>query len=832
MRRISCVLLFIHCAVLSFSQRVSGLVTDKEGKPVAYASVFIKGTSKGTNANAEGRYFIDLSPGEYTLVCQHINYKKEEKVVVCGLDDITLNFVLQPQEIILTEVIIKAGEDPAYEIIRNTIKKRKYHQEQLNKFQCEVYTKGQLRIRDYPDRIFGRKIDFLDGDSSKQKILYLSETISLYSVDKPDKERIEVISSKVSGDRDAYGLSAPRFFSFYDNNIFIGNDLNPVNNLNPRGFISPIADNALYYYRYKYEGEFEEDGRTVSRIQVIPRRRYEPLFKGYINIVEDEWRIHSVQLNLTKESQMQFIDSLLVEQLYRPYKDDIWVISSQVLYPEVKILGIDAHGSFVNIYTNFETDVYFSKKHFDQTLLKYFKGSNQKTQDYWESARPIPLQEDEKLDYQVKDSLEHMRGDPRYLDSLEKIRNKVNLFGAMMFEQNFVTTKKRTSLSFRPITEQIGFTPAEGLVVNTGIVWTKRLDKSAYSRRSISFAPVLRYGFANKHFNPHLTVRYEYGKRNAQSIAISGGKRVFQFNNYSPIGPRGNTLSCLLGKENRMKTYEAYYFRGSFVQSIGGGFTWTAAFQYQDRLPIDNVTNYSWFKRDLEYTPNYPNEIVNDNITRHKVFMTLLRLNWQPGIRYVELPEQRINMGSKYPVFSLEFVQGHNGFLGSDADFSKWKFSIKDDINLRLKGQFSYRLGVGGFFNNRHVQLPDYQHFNGNISSFATERLNSFQLLPLYQFSNTAKFYSLLHAEHNFNGLLTNKVPGLKKLNLYLVLGANAFYIDRNTNYFEYFFGFDNILKQFRVDFVQSYQNGKRWMFDFRIGFRRSFRPRGDDWPG
>ena len=113
-------------------------------------------------------------------------------------------------------------------------------------------------------------------------MLYLSETVSIYSVNKPQKEKIEVLSSRVSGQSTAYGLSAPRFFNFYDNNIFIGD------NLNPRGFISPIADNAISHYKYKFEGDFFEDGRTISKIKVIPRRKYEPLFSGYTEDT-DNW---------------------------------------------------------------------------------------------------------------------------------------------------------------------------------------------------------------------------------------------------------------------------------------------------------------------------------------------------------------------------------------------------------------------------------------------------------------------------------------------------------------------------------------------------------------
>lgn len=823
-----CSLLF-GFSLSASSQKVFGIISDSTGKPVPFASVFVKNTTRGTNANNEGKYFIELEPGTYTLVCQHVNFKKEEKTVVCGPNDVELNFSLSSQEVVLPTVIVsnKPLEDPAYAIIRSTIKKREFHLAQLNKFQCEVYTKGQLRVRSYPKKFLGRKIDFEDGDTSKQKMLYLSETVSMYSVNKPEKEKIEVISSKVSGQSDGYGLSAPQFFSFYENNIMVGN-----RSINPRGFISPISDNALNFYRFKYEGSFYEDGREISKIQVIPRRKYAPLFSGYINIVEEEWKIHSVQLLLTKQSQMELLDTLQIEQLYRPIKNDVWAISSQVMYPSAKIFGFDAYGSFINIYSNFDLNPTFDKKTFSSTVLKYLDSANKKDTGYWESARPIPLMADEVSDYRRKDSLEIVRSDPRYLDSLDKVRNRVNFFGALLFEQTFFAESRLTTFTFRPLTEQFSFNPAEGFVINTGATWTKRLDSNSVGGRSISFAPNLRYGFTNKHFNAHLTFTYRYGKKNASSISVSGGKRVFQFNNNSPIGPRGNTGSSLLGENNRMKTYEAFYFRGSYNKGIGHGFSWTGAFQYQDRMPLDNRTDYTWRDRkDVEYTPNYPNELVSENIKRHQVFVGLLQLSFQPGTKYIQYADRKVNMGSKYPVFSVQYIRSFDGFLGSDADFSKWKFTMKDDFNFKLWGRFSYRLGVGGFIDNDKVQIPDYNHFNGNLSTFATEFLNSFQLLPLYRFSNISHFYSLAHIEHNFNGAITNKIPGLRKLNLYLVTGANAFYIDRNTNYSEVFVGLDNIFKQFRIDFVHGFLDGRTYKSAFRIGFRRSLRPRGDDWP-
>ena len=256
------------------AQRVSGLVTGTDGKPLAYASVYVKGKETGTFTNPGGRYTLSLPPGNHLLVCRYVGFAGEERPVTIGEKDVTVDFVLKPLEVTLGEVVVKSGEDPAYAIIRNAIRKRTDYRKQPAAFECKVYAKGQLSLRDYPRKFMGQKVDFEDGDTSKRKMIYLSETISRYKVQRPNREKVDVISSRVSGQSDGYGLSAPRFFSFYEDNVVIGE------RLNPRGFISPIAGNALNYYRYKLEGVYFEDGKMISRIRVTPKRKYEPLFSG------------------------------------------------------------------------------------------------------------------------------------------------------------------------------------------------------------------------------------------------------------------------------------------------------------------------------------------------------------------------------------------------------------------------------------------------------------------------------------------------------------------------------------------------------------------------
>lgn len=807
------------------AQKIKGTVTGRDGKPLAYASVFIKGSGNGTHAGNEGKYALKLPDGKYTLVCQHVGYRKAEADVLVSGDDHEINFVLDQQELTLAEAIIKTGEDPAYPVIRNAILKRTYYRDQPSRFQCRVYTKGQLRLRDFPKKLLGRKIDFEDGDTSRQKFLFLSETIADYSVNGPGHEQTDVISSRVSGQSNGFGLSAPRIFSFYDDNILIGD------NLNPRGFISPISGNALHYYRYKLEGTFFEDQQLIYMIRVTPKRKFEPLFSGTISIVDGDWRIHSLSMELLKSSQMEFLDTLRIEQLYRPVDEKTWFISSQVVRPSVKLLGFDAYGSFVNVYSGLDLSPDFSRQKFGSTILKYHDSANRRASAYWDQNRPVPLLPEELQDYGRKDSLELLKRNPHYQDSLDKRRNRISLPALVLLGQQFNRETRRRSVSIPALIDMVAFNPAEGWVIQPFLTWTKRADSLPAGRKRISITPVIRYGFSNRHINPHLTLRYTFGKSHASVISLSGGSRVFQFNNNSPIGEQGNSLSCLWSEENRIKSYEARYLRGSFRKRAGEGFSWYAGFQFQDRRPLENTSDYTWRdKADKAYTPNYPNEISNQNIIRHQVFYTILGLSWQPGTRYIELPDRKISLGSRHPVFSVSYTRNFSRLFGSDADFSKWQFSVKDDINFRLAGNLRYRWSMGGFMDNDKVFLPDYNHFNGNISRFATAYLNSFQLLPIYQYSNTARFYALAHLEHNFHGMLTNKIPVIRRLNLYLVAGGNGFYY-RDAGYFELFAGLDNIFKQFRIDFVQSWLDGRRWQNGFRIGLSRNGRDRSDDWP-
>lgn len=802
--------LFILVQLSVWANTVSGLISAAASQtPLPFSSVLVKGTTRGASANSNGFYSLSLEPGKYTLVFQYIGYQSQEKNIVVTNEPLKLDVFLSIQSYQLNEVVVKTGgEDPAYAIIRNAIARRKENLNEIKQFSTEVYIKGQMQLRNYPKTFLGQKVDFEDGDTSKRKMLLLSETIAKYSVSEPNQRKVEVISTKLSGRSNGFGFSNPQIISFYENTISLGDGLNP------RGFISPVSDNALNFYRYKFEGTFYESGKEINRIRVIPRRNYEPLFTGFIHITENDWHIQSVDLKLVREQQMQLLDSLVIQQQYVPLQS-YWVIKQQMIYPYGKFFGFEFFGSFLQVYNQFDIAPAFKPRFFNNVIRRYEDSANKKTMAYWDSIRPLPLLVEEIRDYQKKDSLEKVRESPAYLDSLDKIRNKLSVGDVLLTGKTFSKRKEQTTLRFDPLINSLNFNTVEGGVLLIAPQWRKQYE----GRKSLNITPEFRYGFANKHFNPSLSLNYSFGKKYFQSLQISGGKKVFQFNNAAPISESINTIYTLMREQNFMKIYEADFLRINYNSGIGNGLNFSGAVQFQNRRPLNNLPDIAFWKNfpDRTFTSNYPSELGAGAMVSHRALLLSVGFSWVPGTKYIEYPDRKVNIGSGYPTFNLSVTKALPGIFGADANYTKWRLNISDEMNLGLAGELKYAFTTGGFLQRDKVYEPDQIHFMGNQVIFASAFTNSFQLAPYYRYSNTASLYGAANLEYHLNGLLTNKIPGFKKLNWFLVIGANGLLIEKGNYYLEYFAGLENIFKVLRVDYIRSVEQGGTQRSGIRI---------------
>jgi hypothetical protein len=296
---------------------------------------------------------------------------------------------------------------------------------------------------------------------------------------------------------------------------------------------------------------------------------------------------------------------------------------------------------------------------------------------------------------------------------------------------------------------------------------------------------------------------------------------VAQFDPTNPISEMVNALYTLFWGRNYMKIYESRFAELRSATRFDNGMRLTIRAQYEDRQPLENTTYYSFVKQSSRaFTLNYPEQLPNAPlvVAPNQALVTTINLEYQPGQRYIEYPNRKISIGSKYPTFAVSYTRGWEGVLGSDANFDKWSFSVWDAVNFKLRGELRYRFSLGGFLNANSVYLPDYQHFNGNQTLVAGEYLNSFQVAPYYNYSNTGDFYATGHLEHHFNGFLTNKIPLFRRLNWHLVGGVNAFYAGGGDHYEEMSWGLENIFKVLRVDIVSSWHDGQYWLTGVRFG--------------
>ncbi len=806
-------MLFLIFSVSTYATKINGLVVDQSNNPIGFCSITVKESKKTVLSNDQGKFFLDLPKGKYHFVVQHVGYETIAIDTLVNGDEMRLTITMKNTTLTLAEVKVKAGgEDPAYEIIRNAIKQRKFYQTQVGGYTCEAYLKGMIRTADFPDNFMGQPVDFEDGDSSKNKIIFLSESISDIAFRQPDDLRVVVKSTRVSGQTNGLGLANPILISFYDNIVSL------PKTFNPRGFVSPIAEGALAYYRYKYLGVFFENGYQVNKIQVIPKRKWEPLFTGYIQIIENSWNIHSVNLSIDKESQLEFADKIRIEQQFNPINRDTWMVSTQTIFPEVNFLGFAASGYFSTIYSRYIIDPVFDKKQFGRTVLKFDSLSNKRSSSFWDESRPIPLLKEEIEDFKKKDSLQKRREDPRYLDSLDKIQNRITGLGVLVNGPRFINRINKTSLSFDPLLKSVSFNTVEGWVLQGSATFEKDLK----GRRQFNFTPVLRYGTSNHLFNAHFSSSFRYGKKFANRIFISMGKKVFQFNNANPIPQIMNTVSTLFDGSNYMKLYQANFMQAGYFKAMGHGIDMDANIQYQNRNPLSNVDTLHIGgdrARFKNLTPNYPIEAGTGPLVAHQSLVASVRFRFRPGARYVELPDGQVNTFSKSPVFTFQYTNAISGLFENDSKFGKWRISVVGDINFKIGGEFRYKIQSGGFLHAQRIELPDYNHFIGNLTGKATPYVESFQVAPFYAFSNKENFFGEFHAEYKLNGLLTNKIPIVKKLNLRLVTGTNMILL-KNKNYQEVFLGVDNIFKLFRIDFIKGHGQSIGSTQGFRLGIR------------
>ena len=801
-----------------FSQTWKGVVKDEKGEALPFVNIFFDGTTNGTTSNMEGEFtIVQKNPANTSLAFQFVGYEKFNYSLIGKSPDKRLTITLSTQKVVLREAVVLASKkDPAYYYIKQAQKKRKYYRKQITEFGCDIYMKGVTQLAEIPEKMPFFVPDDEGIDSSLLGILYLSESLGTVTYSDEEGLKEEMIASKVSGDPQAFSWNRAEqvFVDFYEERVLMAG-------LNERGFVSPIAGDALLYYDYKWQGSFEEEGRTIHKIKLIPKRKTDLAFSGDIYLYDSFWAIQGLDILVSKDAQIEFMDSISLKQNTTHVKEDVFLpLSIQQTY-YFGVFGFKADYKAVANMSNYKLEN-IENKAFKKNQVFQVKDDALKTDStFWDKNRPIVLDSLEARNYQKGDSLLKIIHSKPYLDSLDSLSNRFKIGKLLLTGFNFYNSYDSTSFTLPSALSLIQFNAVDGWLLDLKSTFHKQ-----HEHGSRDFMVRGRYGFQSEIPGLELKLTQRLNETNQAFTLFHAGWINRQINNAEPIDEFINTSYALFGNEDYMNLYNALFGKVGGGLEVTNGLKLRAYASVEQRFSLSNHwNNYSWSRNSKTFDTNLPVNNAPYNRSNFSESTGLAKFEFQADIifkqKYALYPNKKVNYGSKLPKVRLNYSLNQQ-LITKKGTFHKVESTVYDKVRMGIIGSGSYRVTAGKFLGNtRNIDLVDYNHFMGNQTFLLQLKPDGFQNLEYYKYS-TKDSYLEAHYTHHFYGFFLNKIPLVKKLKFKEVVGINYLqsFGNNSTSYTEAFVGIENIFTVIRLDVVSTLQDGKLQSPVLRLGVR------------
>lgn len=696
-------LLFFFIAYLnipdSASQyiNISGKVIDNiTAEPLAFVNIVYTKKGTGTVSSIDGNFEIITAQKPGFLRFSYVGYNSK----VVNTDSINvynkLVIELEPKSYDIDEVKIFPGKNPANRIITLASKNRlTNHPEKINSFSYIAYDK----------MIFTLEEDSL-GEMEKHHLLIM-ESISSRKYKYPDKEKTEIIASRVSGfKKPSFMLMARQFqsFSFYDNFITVSD----------KKYLNPISSGSTGKYFFLLEDTlFTERNDTVFIISFRPKegRNFKGL-KGVLYINSNKYAIQNVIAEAYKGEEE--LVSVKIQQKYELQEGQKWFpvqLNTNLLFNNIKAetgtKKISVSGIGKSYLLNIKLNPQLDLKDFSSTYIDVTRDAHEKSDEFWNSYRTDSLTEKDKQTYRIVDSIgEVRRFDQRF---------------------NMLETLFTGYLQGRYINIDIGslvdFNSYEGWRLGIGGITNERLS------RFVCLGGHIAYGFRDKELKYGYSASINFSHDNEILLSFMYKNDLAEAGGYYFLEKKNILSSEYLRKfmvENMDKAE---------VRQISFGFR---SFKYLKTalfLNNSNVTSTNGYMFSLsDENPT----ILLDRFTYTEIGMKL-RYSFNEG--FMKTPYgNRFSMGTNYPVLYFNLTEGVN-LLDGDFTYTKIEGKISKSFTTRLFGVSKIQLTAGKVFG----ELPYSKLYNGHGSyngftieseySFATMRFNEFlsdQFVSLY----------------------------------------------------------------------------------------------------
>ena len=491
-------------------------------------------TTLGTAANSNGDYELKLSRGEYSLVASYIGYYSDTIKVDLKKDLKGINFTLKKAEILLPDIVIRPGENPALEIIRKAIEKKNERIAKLNTYEFEAYTKGMVRTTDEISAR-GRTVSAGIGagdDSVDLKITGILENQSKGYFKKPDQFKDVIIARKQSANfpPTINVVTGGRLIqNFYEGDIrFFGSKLP-----------GPISDDALDYYYYYIDRVVMMDDRKVYKLFLSPENSDDPGFVGNIFINDSTYELIQVDLELNRSANIGGIfDTISIFQQFSSY-DDIYMPADYRLFMKGNFLGLARFGFELNtILYDYKINPDLSDDIFSKAIITVLPDADKKDSLYWTSAQTIPSTSEEESAYERIDSLQRLPFS--FWDQFSWLSTRT------YFSENFSINGTLNCWRFNSVE---GFTPRLGFYLEDYL--DQRLNSS------LNFA----YGFSDERFKTDFAFEYLLGDYRTTSINFDIYNSIKEL--FGTSDDYTDLTASLLALFNKQEFRSYYYSTGS-----------------------------------------------------------------------------------------------------------------------------------------------------------------------------------------------------------------------------------------------------------------------------
>ncbi|QMW04431.1 DUF5686 family protein [Spirosoma foliorum] len=802
--------LFLGCTLQAAAQQkvytINGRVIDKAtGEGIPFASIALKGKTSGTTSDVDGRYSLKISALSDSLLVLSLGYRTGVYPILAQSTQ-TIDAQLVAAATKLQEVKVYAkGGDPAYRVMREAIRRRdQYNPARLVAYQYDSYTKIEAYINNFDQkrknnkrpgpigRLLGKLPAIIDENGNAAVPVFISETFSnFYARTSPEKTKEAVLKSHVTGVGVTDGgliaqLTGASFqqYNFYRNSLYILQKDIP----------SPIGSQWETVYTFRLKDTVSLNNAICYSIEFTPKRPTDLAFTGTMLIDTLHMALAQIDAQVDKRANINFVDELHIQQ-------DWETTASGLRFPTQTQVTIDtdepaprAPGALIRFFT-FANNIIENKPKelpFYDPAIELADDYKESDTAFWQSVRPSSLSPDELRAMHVVDSVRNV--------PLVKVAGEIIKLGVIGYKP-----LGKWNVDLGPILNSYASNNVEGhrfrlgLRTNTG--FSKKWLLSGY----------VAYGTQDEQVKYSANIEYIVSRK---PWTVIGVKRSYDLER---IGVSTDNIgnNSLFAAYSRFGNIRRPYFQEEnlvyFRREMGRGFTQTLAvrnrsfeplfpFAFQPQAHDDNQTVRSTYQTTelISETRFAPDELIlqNDNV--------------------------RLSTGAiRKPIFTLRYTLGLRNVLDGDFTYHRIALGMKHSFRMGVLGRTYYTLGAGIIPST--VPYPLLFTPLGNESSFYVG--NAYNLMNYFEF--VCDRWATVQFEHNFNGLLFNRLPLLRRLkwrelvtakvlagsvsanNLAMIPTTNAagqavegFSSLTQTPYVEVGYGIDNIFKVLRIDAI------------------------------